>query len=433
LIDVVLGVPGSGKSYSARKWAIKSVQNGYTVLWLSPLNSEKKRLLHYFQQYLEEDQVKILPTKPEKCPIMNNLAKNMPQAYPFLSAALCRVCRLRDSCPYYKEIREVLEDIKAGKPRLYIGGFSYVFLAAIINRVVVDEFDQLYPSMYKVIPRQLVEGMLKLLEQIDQEAAKELAKRIVPSPFSDGYLLKPPAIVDMFLDRGRLQLISATYSPDPFRPDPRLILGTEEDDSVNLHFVPHPPRDDRFIAVETVVYHKSRHKYYLYSKIVREIQEQLSSLSDTSVTIIARSKKEAAYLYKKLTQAGVQALAEGVNWTKANPGDWRHHNVRVLVIGGLFHRSLDIDSDKVYAFYQHPPPHYPRSFALEYPDAVAVDPEAHIIPVMRAHVQTLFRATRAWSKSHEVILLDKTWLRPLEYYPHVWSYVEPRLEIEKRI
>lgn len=429
MINLVLGVPGSGKSYQARRWAERSIQRGYTVLWLSPLNSEKQRLYHYFSERLDPDQVRLLPTKPEKCPIMNQLARNMPTAYPLLSAALCKVCRLRDSCPFYKEIHEILEDIKARKPVLYIGGFSYIWLAALISRVVVDEFDQLYPQMYKAIPRELVEGILKLLEGVDKEAARELEKRISPSPFGDGYLLRPPSIAEMFLDRGTLYLISATYSHDTYKPDPRLILGIEDEDALNLSLVPQPPRADHFIVQDTVIYAANRAKYVYYKRIARRAREDKERI----ITLIARSKKEARVIHHYLEKEGLEPLTESVNWDKKNQWEWRRRRVRVLVIGGLFHRSLDIDSDVVYAFYQHPPPDYPRNFSLAYPDAVAIDPEAHVIPVMRSHVQTLFRATRAWTRSHEVYLLDRTWLQPLRYYPHVWDFVAPRMVVEKNV
>lgn len=418
---ILVGLPGSGKSYTAKMKALDLARSGRKILWITFLREERYSLRSFFiRQGVTAD---VLIPKYKICPYMAELAGMDARLYLAAGHILCQACRHRDKCPRKRHIREVIEsnDVIIGSPADIALALIYDF-----DFIVVDEFDSLFPDMLVVeVPKKLYEAFRGLLAQFNEDLARELDKRSID--LGDRRAFPNTVYYTALRYLGyNTYFISATFNIDPYSEEADVFFWTniiELEENNQIVVLPPPQRNDIFMTSVKKLYAMApgHVKLYYYLGVARAVKQLYR---EHTVTVLARSKAEAKTIHHFLKKHGVPALTEGVNWLEL--GQWRSWRVRVLVIGGRFHRSLNMDSDYTIAFYQHPRPNFWDYYRIRYKYIARHCLECHNILIHRPHVQTLFRSIRDWRKPHKVILLDNSWTDSFYYYPHIWEYVRPR-------
>ena len=419
MIYITIGIPASGKSTSKKRMVAKLARKK-RVLWLTPLRAECKRLAtDLIRMGLSYDDVKIVPSKPLSCPVL----KRASIYDPIIGIALCLVCKRKDGCEYKNFIREAIRSDKG----VFIATHSFLWLTMFFDTVVIDEFDYLIMSYARIRSKEEVDTILRAIEKVFGESIARLVKEKYLVETEEGYILSTAFPIRRFYTDNELHIVSATM-PNPDSDLFALSLGFSDLDELaeadasgeiklDLRVLPEPKRMDRFFVDTRYRYWSSsltRNGHLIVRKAVpRDVAE------GKTVTVVARSKTECAMLYEMLSR-DLKVLAEGINWSKSNFDDWKRHRVRIIVVRGMFYRSLDIESDVVYAFFQHYRPNeidriyskYPKVFHEYLHEFMEFDQH-------RAHIQTIFRCARVWGREHVFYLLDAKYRETLRYFHHI--------------
>jgi len=437
-INVVLGIPASGKSRFEKEYVARLVNKGYRVLWLTPLKSEAHTTaVEFVNRYgLEPTQVKILFSKLDYCERLKRIQKTYKTYNTLIGLAACLSCPVSSSvCPFKQAIRDAMR----GSPGLYIATHQFFWLSPMFYKVVVDESDYLIPDIYfQMLSEQQINITFKILRKLFSEDIVEKIKNkyIVKIDFPEGtkYMIRSRWIVKYFVDERIMSMVSATLPVDKevfnwyFGCDNEFELEDTIGDRLYLVKMKPPQRQDKFYVLLAKNYFYSSIRYETYYYIPRIVKRYLKE--DKSITIVCRSKKEVYTLYDRLKKSGIKKnymLAENINWFKKNVGDWMYYPVRLLVVGGKFYRSLNMDSDVTIGFYQHLSRDDKERLVQHYYYIVNDPYEIVDFIQYRKHIQTVFRSIRNWNKSHTVLLLDSTYIDSIDYFKHISEYVVPRM------
>jgi len=433
MILITLGIPASGKSRATKREVARRVQRGEKVLWLTPLKQEVYRLRREFIQLYNVDPSKvfIIPSKLEVCPHYANFDKRYYHA--LLGIATCMACRYR-ACIFRDFIRTAMKSNEG----LFIATHRFIWLSLFFKVVVIDEADFLVPSAFEIIPRSKLVTILKAIEKIfGRNIAEKVKKRYIAEIWHDKYLFRSIFPITRFYNHNEMKLISATLISEA----EAWLLGFDDiaemesayDEGVlNIYHytMPTPSRKDFFYIYGFPIYwNSSSYLRWIHIKLSDRVMEDYKRRY--TITVIARNKAESRILYSLISKkvAKDSILCEGINWGLSNFDEWRRRPIRILYIRGGFHRSLDIESDRVYAFYQHLHGSQRKIYYDLYKPVFHEKVDELIdFDAYRSHVQTIFRALRDWGNRHEVFLLDSFYERALYYFPHIWDYVRTRLD-----
>jgi len=173
------------------------------------------------------------------------------------------------------------------------------------------------------------------------------------------------------------------------------LVDAAEEGTINysVYTLPTPNKPDFFYILKHRNYWSSPYTKKWYVQLINRVKDDAAK--GYTATSVTRSRREAQILHHLLKRNGLNPLTEGINWDLRNYDDWRRHNVRIIVIRGKFHRALNIESDKVYAFYQHLLS-ADRDKMIEKLRLIWGDDAEEIagFDEYRAHVQTIFRCAR---------------------------------------
>jgi len=428
MITIYYGLPASGKSRGMKSYVVKKASAGEKILWLTSLRSERKRTAFEFIA-AGLDNVYELRSKEELCPRVRSL----PIKSTLVGIAACMTCSY-ESCPFKDAMREAIR----GSEGVFVATHAFIGLAPFFDIVVVDEFEDAMIRLGTSFTREEIESELKAIEKIfGREVAEEVRRKYIIEDINGLYRVRHRFyLLPFFYDR-YLYGITATSPPpstdlfarmlDFVNLEEMVLNEIEMGWRISAMEIPPPPRDDRFIVTTRKSY---EYNYIAYTDRNRSLHLVDELRKRGSVTIVARSKKEAKWFWKFLQKKmNITPLVEGINWTLKNFGAWRVRRVRVIIVRGKFYRSLDIESDYVIAFYQHLPPSAIDYLVRRYSWFAELGWEFVKFEQARAHIQTIYRCAREWNKSHEFYLLDYSYADALSYFPHIWKAVKDRVEI----
>jgi len=433
MIRLKLGIPASGKTWTSMKEVAREIRAGGRVLWLTPLKSEVKRVVEEFVRIygVPPDKVYPIPSKLDVCPVI----RNMKDVYhTILGIATCLVCRHK-TCVFKTFIQKAINKNEEG---IFIATHKFLWLGLFFKKVYIDEIDFLVPDMFELLPVKKANMLLRAIEKIfGVKVAQQLKKRFLVQIDDNNYLFKAIYPFKYFYNHRELIGISATlrYGSDImaqlFGFDTMIDL-SEAIENGELYFfpdfLPTPRKSDFFYILRYRNYWTSPYTRKWYIWILKNVKNDLKQ--GYSVTIVVRSKREANILYHIFNRNSIQPLTERINWKLDNYDDWKHHPVRILIVRGLFHRALNIESDKIYAFYQHILPSERRKmYEKLYSIWFEVADEIIVFDEFRAHVQTIFRCARKRSNRHEFYLLDNKYEEALRYFDHIYDFVRKRYSI----
>jgi len=433
VITVILGIPASGKSRAEKREVARRVQRGEKILWLTPLKQEVYRLRREFIQLYNVDPSKVfvIPSKLEVCPHYFNFDRKYYHA--LIGVAVCLACRYK-ACIFRDFIRLAMKSDEG----LFIATHRFIWLSLFFKTVVIDEADFLMPSAFEIIPERKASTILQAIEKVfGSRIADNVRKKYLAKIWHDKYLFRSVFPVINFYNHNELKLISATLTDETeawllsFDNIVQMEAAYDEGQLQIYHnTMPTPARRDFFHLYKFPLYWNDT-SFLRWTHIMLSDRVMKDYKQGHTVTIIARNRKEARILYslirKKISKDAV--LAEGINWNLNNFDDWKRKPVRILYIRGRFHRALDIESSKTYAFFQHLHASQRNWYYDIYKPVFHEQVDTLIdFDVYRSHVQTVFRSIRSWSSRYDVYLLDLLYDRAFNYFPHIWDYVRTRIE-----
>lgn len=435
MITVTLGIPASGKSRTKKREVARLIRSGRKVLWLTPLKTEVDRVAREFIQLhgIHPSKVYTIPSKIEVCPALRNMKDFY---HVIIGIATCMVCK-HQTCVFKSFIRSAISKDEEG---LYIATHKFLWLSLFFKHVYIDEADYLVPSMFELVPAKKVDIVLRAIAKVFGEEVADTIRRKYLVPISEEYFLfKGTYPFKYFYNHRELTLISATmqYGSDIMAAMLGFNSSVDLEEAVNEGMLklypdikPTPEhKKDFFYLYRYRLYWMSPHTRRMYINLKYRVAKDVKE--GYTVTIVARSNREARIIRNFLVSGGDKdILVENLNWSMKNFDEWRRHQVRIIVIRGRFHRALDIESDKIYAFYQHLRPEDKAEMAQKlYPIWGALTDEIIRFDEYRAHIQTIFRCARSWTNRHEFYLLDSKYEHAFMYFDHIYDYFRRKVTV----
>jgi len=430
MIRLKLGIPASGKTQTSMNEVAREVRSGGRVLWLTPLKSEVKRVAEEFVRIYGVPIEKIypIPSKLDVCPVI----RNMKDIYHIiLGIATCLACKHK-TCVFKTFIQKAVNKDVEG---LFIATHKFLWLGLFFKKMYIDEIDFLIPDMFELLPRKKVETLIRAIEKVfGTKIANRLKKKFLVEIDDKTFVFKGIYPFRYFYNHRDLIGISATlrYGSDImaqlFGFDTMMDLAEAIDDGAiyfYLDVLPTPSKLDFFYILRFRNYWTSYWTKKWYIKLKNNVKQDIRH--GYTVTVIARSKREAIILDSIFKREGLSPLVERINWTLRNYDGWKRNNLRIIITRGLFHRALNIESDKIYAFYQHLyPKEKQRQVGKLRPVWGDMAEEIVAFDEYRSHVQTIFRCARKRTSRHEFYLLDSKYDEALMYFDHIYDFTKKR-------
>ncbi|ADM28765.1 hypothetical protein Igag_1973 [Ignisphaera aggregans DSM 17230] len=429
MIRIKLGIPATGKTTGSMAESAREVKSGARVLWLTPLKTEIRELVEKFvKNYgVPPDKIYPIPSKLDVCPVLRRMEKFY---HVILGIAMCLSCNHK-TCVFKSFIQRAVNRSNEG---LFIATHRFLWLSLFFSKVYIDEFDFLIPDMFELIPAKRAYMLLKAIEKVfGSKVVAQIRKRYLVQINDNTFLFKSIYPIRYFYNHRELVGISATLTTDDVMAK---LLGfdtfqdlvdAKEEGTINysVYTLPTPNKPDFFYIFKHRNYWTSPYTKKWYVQLINRAKEDTAK--GYTATIVARSRREAQILHHLLKRNGLNPLTEAINWDLRNYDDWRRHSVRIIVVRGKFHRALNIESDKIYAFYQHLLPK-DRDRMIEKLRMVWGDDAEEIVRFdeYRAHVQTVFRCARQWTNRHEFYLLDSKYDDAFRYFEHIYDFIHRR-------